>query len=294
MHLARSQILSLLADALTILPDKSEETPENTLRALWLTAAGTPTSPIRAEGMPLPALSETQAAWLNEAVERRLSGVPLAHLTCRQDFMGLEFTLTEGSFIPRKETELLAGTCLETLREAFPDRETQVLDLCTGIGAVALAVAHHVPGAVVHGTDILEPAIQLARRNARDFGLEDRSSFHHADLFGPFLGREAFLDVVVTTPPYISSAKVPAMAREIADFEPREAFDAGPFGLSIFSRLVAESPNHLKPGGFLLIECGLNQGKFLARKLGDSPDFADIEGICDAQGNVRVLKARRV
>lgn len=290
-----ANLLQLLAQHLKVLPDKSEENPRNTLCALWHKASGQSVSSLAAEKMALPSLMPLQLSLLDELIESRLAGVPLAHLTQRQNFMDLEFILNEGLYIPRKETELLAKTAIATIVKEFPaDKLITLLDLCTGIGTVALAVAHICENSRVYGSDIYKPAIEAALINTQHFGLHERATFVHADMFEPFaqLGLQGGVDIIVSAPPYISSVKVKAMDDEIAQHEPQEAFDAGPFGLDIFNKLIATAPEYLRPNGYLVFECGLGQGPFLAKRLMANKSYAAISEICDEVGNVRVLKAQ--
>ncbi|MES2823280.1 MAG: peptide chain release factor N(5)-glutamine methyltransferase [Pseudomonadota bacterium] len=286
-------LLSLLQKELSVLPDKSEETPNNTLRALWHTAAGQLVSPIAAENLPLPRLSQTQLLQLDELIKSRLAGVPLAHLTERQQFMGMEYIVNKGLYIPRKETELLAHAAIETVKNDYlSGAEITVIDLCTGIGTVALAVAFHCNNTRVLGSDIYTPAIEAAIVNAQHFGLTERATFFNADLFSPFASLQGSVDIIVSAPPYITSAKVKNMAEEIAQHEPEEAFDAGPFGLSIFNQLIALAPTYLRANGYLIFECGLGQGDFLAKRISANKSYSSVTKICDENGNLRVLKAK--
>lgn len=289
--------LGLLQNDLSILPDKSEENPDNTLRALWFAAAGQHVSPIVAVKLTLPGLTPTQLTHLEELVTLRIAGVPLAHLTERQHFLGMEYIVNKGLYIPRKETELLASVAIETANTCYGiESEITLIDLCTGIGTVALAVAHHCSNVRVLGSDIYTPAIDAAQINSAHFGLTQRATFFNADLFTPFesLELKGKVDIIVSAPPYISSAKVKNMAEEIAQHEPEEAFDAGPFGLSIFNQLIAVAPSYLRTGGFLIFECGLGQGEFLAKRISGNKSYASVEQVHDEHGNVRVLKAQLV
>lgn len=290
-----SNLLQLLAQHLKVLPDKSEENPHNTLCALWHKASGQSVSPLSAEKIVLPSLLPLQLSLLDELIESRLAGVPLAHLTQRQNFMDLEFILNEGLYIPRKETELLAKTAIATIASDFPAEQLiTLLDLCTGIGTVALAVAHLCENSRVYGSDIYKPAIDAALINTQHFGLHERATFVHADMFEPFaeLGLKHNVDIIVSAPPYISSVKVKAMDDEIARHEPEEAFDAGPFGLDIFNKLIATAPEYLRSNGYLIFECGLGQGAFLAKRIAANKAYQSVTEVCDEQGNVRVLKAK--
>lgn len=291
-----NQLLGELCENISILPDKSEETPENTLRALWLLVTGRHFSPILAQKQELPALNDIQKEELISLVATRLSGVPLAHLTERQHFQGLDYRLSKGLYIPRRETELLAQTAIDTIHNEFSETPAlRLIDLCCGIGTVALAVAHYCPTTKVYGSDIYAPAIEAAQLNIEHFGLSDRAAFYHGDLFDPFDlndNRES-IHFIVSAPPYISTVKVEQMESEISQHEPREAFDAGPFGLTIFNKLITESPDYLCSGGYLIFECGLGQADFLYTRLNKNGAYNKVEIINDESGNGRVLKARK-
>jgi len=291
------ELLTAIESQLSILADKSEENAYNTLSALWHTASGNRVSPIKANKLELPQLEPKQIRTLEELIMSRLQGVPLAHLTERQDFMGLDYIVTKGLYIPRKETELLAGTAIELLLKDYSDQSNvTVIDLCTGIGTIALAIAHYCENAIVLGSDIYKPAIEAAIINAKHFELENQVSFYNADMFEPFESRDLKnkVDIIVSAPPYISTLKVKQMAKEIADHEPSEAFDAGPFGLSIFNKLISISSDYLCNNGYLIFECGLGQGEYLAKRLRSNISYGEITEICDEHGNIRVLKARKV
>ncbi len=286
----------ILDEQLSVLPDKSEENTDNTLRALWLAASGTKVSAMSAIRHELADLDDSQIVILEKLIEERLSGVPLAHLTERQNFMNLDYILTKGIYIPRRETEILAKSAIKLIDKKFSNQDNlTVIDICTGIGTVALAIGSYCKNTTVYGSDIFEPAIQFAQINTAHFKLKSRAKFYHADLFSPFYdeGLSGTTDIIVSAPPYITSAKVPQMAEEIARHEPKEAFDAGPFGFSIFNKLIAESPVFLKSGGYLLIECGLGQGDFIAKRLNDNGNYEEIDKICDESGNVRVIVGKK-
>jgi len=291
------EYIDIMGDKLDILPDKSEENTYNTLSALWQAAAGNQVSPIKAEKLNLPTLNSTQTLVLAELVQSRLAGVPLAHLTERQNFMGLDYILNRGLYIPRKDTELLAETTINLLQKDYATKEkVTVIDLCTGIGTVALAVAHYCKNTIVYGSDIYEPAIEAANINAKHFGLEKLATFYHADMFDPyeFQTLKKKTDIIVSAPPYVSTVKVGQMAKEIANHEPMEAFDAGPFGLSIFNKLISIAPEYLCNNGYLIFECGQGQGEFLAKRIGSNKNYSEVTKICDEHGNIRVLKAQKI
>ncbi len=289
--------LEELKKDLIILPDKNEENPHNTLSALWHYAAGNPVSPIRAEKLELPQLSSSQISILKELVQSRLSGTPLAHLTERQNFMGLEYIVPKGLYIPRNETELLAKTAIDTISNNYVTNERiLILDLCTGIGTVALAIAHYSKNTYFFGSDIYKPAIDAAKINATYFSLDDRVTFLNSNMFDSFesLSLQNKINIIVSAPPYISSKKVKNMHQEVANHEPKEAFDAGPFGLSIFLILISIAPEYLITNGYLIMECGLGQGEFLADRIKANEHYGSIEKFFDDNGNIRVLKAKKI
>ncbi len=289
---------SLLAEVeafWTPLPDKPEESAAGILCALWRTACGDAVSVSRASSNPLPPLDEAALERLRLLLERKRAGVPLAHLTGRQCFMGLELLAGPGALIPRRETEILGRAALAKMRWiAERDGTARILDVCTGSGNLALAYAHYEPRARVFASDLSPEAIQLAWQNAAHAGLAERVEFRVGDLLEPFEMPE-FLgacDFVSCNPPYISTAKVKAMHPEISLFEPEAAFNGGVYGVSILTRLVRQAPRFLKPGGWLGFEVGQGQGPVLARQLAKSPQFSIVERFSDDAGEVRAILAR--
>jgi release factor glutamine methyltransferase len=277
------------------LPDKPEETAEGLLNALWLTAAGVPTSVESAKGKPLPELNSESYARLRHLLDKRISGVPLAHLTERQRFFGVELIAGPGALIPRKETEIVGRAALSKLKSLVAERgQALVLDVCTGSGNLALAYAFSEPRCRVFGADLSQEAVDLAGRNLHFTGLGDRVEFRQGNLLDPFESPEFLgkVDLLSCNPPYISSRKVPTMVREISEFEPELAFDGGPFGVSILTKLIRNAPRFLKPDSWLCFEVGLGQGPALARQLQNSEAFSQVETHPDQAGEIRAMSAR--
>ncbi|MEY4767315.1 MAG: release factor glutamine methyltransferase [Pseudomonadota bacterium] len=292
--------LAQLRAALVVLPDKPDETPEATLRALWHLAAGRPLSMPAAQATELDALDTTQQTQLDALLARRLADEPLAYLTGRQRFMGLDLLAGPDALIPRRETELLGETASALLArlaaEAGAGATVEVLDVCTGSGNLALGLAHQVAAARVQGADLSEEAVGLARRNAEFCGLAGRVSFRSGDLLVPFDGDPVVgqVDLIVCNPPYISSAKLTTMPAEIAQHEPKLAFDGGPFGIRILQRLMREAPRYLKPGGWLAFEVGLGQAPAMAQWLQKTGAYQRIDTVADEAGQARVVVAQAV
>lgn len=283
-----------LAESWKSLPDKPDETPESTLLALWCLAAGLPLSSLRT-AEDLPQLEKAAADQLAALVDRRLSGEPLAYLTGRQVFMGIEFLCSPKAMIPRKETEILSQAAINLARRLVSERgKIRALDVCTGSGNLALALAYHEVNCQVTGIDLSAEAIDLAQKNAAYLGLGDRVRFCQGDLFSPLEGEEgsAFLDLIICNPPYISSTQVDRLPAEIRHHEPRLALDGGPYGIRIITRLINEAPRFLKPDSWICFEVGSGQGNSIANMLRKRPAYNQVESFIDKTGEIRVLSAK--
>ncbi|AKJ31122.1 N5-glutamine methyltransferase family protein [Caldimonas brevitalea] len=289
-----AQLSQALQQGLQQQPDKPEETPANTLRALWHLAAGRPLSAQAAAAAALPPLTAPQRERLHALVGERLAGRPLAHLTGRQHFMAMELLAGPEALIPRRETELLGRTACALLGELVHSRAAPVaIDVCTGSGNLALALAGTAAAARVYGADLSPEALDLARRNADHLGLSSRIDWRCCDLldgFDPELLGE--VDLLVCNPPYISSGRLAAMPGEIAGHEPRLAFDGGPLGIALLNRLVREAPRFLRAGGWLAVEVGLGQGRAMQQRLEAQRRFRPVRPVQDEAGETRVLAAQ--
>ncbi len=285
-------LLEKLRDELRLLPDKPDETPETTLACLWALAAGHPLAVSQVSDFVAPVLDASTGTRLQGLIEERLSGVPLAHLTGRQDFMGRVFLASPAALVPRRETEQLGFAAVRHLGALAKERPL-VVDVCTGAGNVALGIAVHVPQARVHGADLSEEAVTLARSNARFLGRDD-VQFRCGDLLAPFSepSFQKAVDLISCNPPYISSSRVVGMPQEISCYEPKLAFDGGPFGVGVIRRLVNAAPSLLKPCGWLLLEIGAGQGAGLARSLAADKRYDLVNTHADEGGEIRVIAAR--
>jgi release factor glutamine methyltransferase len=276
-------------------PDKPEETPDSTLRALCFAAAGAPLSVRKAITTTLPELDEDGLSKLERLVQQRLSGIPLAHLTGRQHFMGLEFLAGPEALIPRAQTEFVGRAALAAATSLANARGSiTAIDICTGSGNIALAIAAHEPRCRVYASDISSEAIAFAQKNAKHLGLEGRVEFRQGNMFGAFESEEFFgrTDLLTCNPPYIPSAKVATMDREISQHEPRLAFDGGALGVSILTRIVREAPKFLKPGSFLCFEVGLGEGEAMAHKLRNAKVYRNIVILLNDTGQTCGLSAQ--
>ena len=198
-------------------------------------------------------LTADELARYREMVKRRTAGEPVAYICGEKEFMGLAFKVTPSVLVPQPDTETLVEAAIERL---WGKKSPQIADICTGSGAIALALAHYLPGASVAATDISTEAVSIAKENAESQSLSERVRFFEGDLLDPLTG-ETF-DAIVSNPPYIPSADIEGLPREVRA-EPRLALDGGADGLDFYRRLVGESAALLNDGGFLAVECGDTQ-----------------------------------
>lgn len=206
---------------------------------------------------PLTAENQSQ---LEQLLARRAGGEPVAYLTGRREFWSMELAVTPDVLIPRPETELLVEQALARIPAGAG---WTVADLGTGSGAVALAIASERPGCRVLATDTSQPALAVARANAQRLGIGN-VEFRHGDWLAPLAGER--VEMLVSNPPYIAAGD-PHLEQGDVRFEPRVALAAGVDGLDAIRRIAAGAGAHLKPGGWLLLEHGGDQGKPVARLL---------------------------
>jgi len=224
---------------------------------------------------------------------KRAQGSPLGLAMGRQSFLGLTLAAREDVLVPREETELLGREAMAILKELAsqdPDRELRMIDMGCGAGNLTCALAVAVPRARVWASDLTASCAALTRDNVALHGLQDRVSVHRGDLFAPLAdqGLEATMDLVVMNPPYIPSTSLEKSHARLLEHEPSEAFDGGPYGVSIVTRLLQEAPAFLKPGGHLLFEFGLGQGRIIQMLAERKPVFGKIRFAKDGQGAPRV------
>lgn len=229
-----------------------------------------------------------------DMAERRAAGAPLAYVIGREMFMGVELIVAEGALIPREETELLGNTALDALH-CSGSATPRVIDMCCGSGNLACAIAHHLPSARVWASDLTDGCIAVTRRNIEHVGVSDRVLVAQGDLFAGLegLGLEGSIDAVICNPPYISEGKLATDRAELLEHEPREAFDGGPYGISIQQRVVKEALPFLRPGGILLFEIGIGQERQVKMLFERTRAYEDILSVVNAEGEVLVVSGRK-
>jgi release factor glutamine methyltransferase len=226
-------------------------------------------------------VAPAELAAFRELVKRRAEGEPAAYLLGKKEFFGRPFQVDARVLIPRPETELLVEEALKNLSEAGA-----ALDLCTGSGCVAISLALERPGVQVTAVELSPEAAALARENAAALGA--RVEILEGDLFTP-VATEARFQVITANPPYVPTAELSKLARELAR-EPRLALDGGADGLDLARRIVAEAPGRLTPGGTLLLEMHESHPEALTRLCAEA-GFARAEVRPDLAGLPRLLVA---
>ncbi len=205
-------------------------------------------------------------------------------------FLGLTLGVAPGALVPRMETELLAQTALDTLsrmQRAAP----WVIDMCTGAGNLACAIAHYVPTARVWASDLTDGCVSVARDNVQRLTLSERVTVAQGDLFAGLKEYELAgrIDLIVCNPPYISQKRLEGDRAELLVDEPREAFDGGPYGLSIHQRVVKDALPYLRGGGVLAFEIGLGQERQVKVLFERAKAYGDLRLIETSAGQVRVV-----
>ena len=242
---------------------------------------------------PERVVTDAERTELRELVRRRAAREPAQYILGSMEFYGLEFRVDPRALIPRRETELV----VDRAREIAGERPVEALDLGTGCGCIAAALARHLPeGSRVRATDRSEGALVLARENVEALGLAEGVTFHEGDLFGALTAGAdeatgAAFDLIAANLPYIESGAFDGLQPEVRDHEPRLALDGGPDGLDVMRRAVADAPARMAPGGWLLLEVGLGQAEAvvaLVEEVGLEPGRV----LADASGVDRVVQGR--
>ena len=234
---------------------------------------------------PEEEIPAAEAGRYAKLLERRYRGEPIQYITGETEFYGLPFRVTPDVLIPRPETEHLVEKALGLASGLSPIR---ILDIGTGSGAIAIALAHHLPDAQIIAVDISPAALAIARENA------DRNTvairFLESNLLGAVSGEE--FDMIVSNPPYVPTADRDSLSVEVRDHEPALALFAGKDGLDIYRRLIPVAFAALTSGGHLLLEIGYDQSDSIFALL-DGTGFTHIEFVPDLQGILRVACAQR-
>lgn len=242
-------------------------------------------------GMPRSVLqrsrpNEIQYAAFKALVERRAHREPLQHLTGSAAFRYVDLEVGPGVFIPRPETELLAGWAIERARTLT---SPVVVDLCTGSGAIALSIVDEVPGARVHAVELDEKAFEWAHRNLAGTGVDLRQG----DMADAFIDLDAMVDIVVSNPPYIPLDAWESVEAEVRDHDPSLSLWSGDDGLDAFRVLEATAYRLLKPGGFFAAEHADAQGESAPAVFSETGRWAQVRDNADYADRPRFVTATR-
>lgn len=227
------------------------------------------------------------AEHIQRVVEARASGEPLQYLLRGTGFFGLDIIVDKGVLVPRPETEILVDKALEVLKRF--SGAPFVLDLCTGSGAIALALAANDRRVKVLGTDVSRTALEIANRNIASLELGGRVSTSQGDLFDAVPDVPGSIDLVVSNPPYIPTGDLPGLPLDVLR-EPGKALDGGPDGLMFYRRIAEDASDYLKKGGAVFVEVGDGQAPDVVR-LFERAAFGDVEVVSDLCGVDRVVGA---
>jgi release factor glutamine methyltransferase len=232
-------------------------------------------------------LSTDEQARYDRALAERARGVPTQYITGHQEFWGLDLIVTPAVLIPRPETEHVIETVLNIVgaRTMLPLR---IVDVGTGSGAIALALAKELPQAEIHATDISAAALEVARANTARHQLESRIQFHETDLLTGFDGNS--FGFIVSNPPYVGESEEDEVQLEVRKFEPRSAVFAGPTGVEVIARLIPQARAALRPGGWLVMEISGTIAEKVTELL---RDWNEVQTRPDLQSIPRVVQARK-
>jgi release factor glutamine methyltransferase len=251
-------------------------------------------------GLPRPqlyldrerALTPAEQARLETWIERRLAGKPVQYITGRAAFRGHDLGVSPAVLIPRPETEWLVEAVLEILRGERGWSAPRVLDLGTGSGAIALAIAAEWPAAVVTATDVSPAALAIASANAAALGLAGRLRVLEGHWFDA-IGLDDRFEVVVANPPYVADAEAELLPEDVRGHEPGQALFSGPTGLEALREIVDLAPRHLVTHGLLALELAEMRAVEVAAWLEGDRDWQSVELRDDLAGRPRILLARR-
>ena len=270
-------------------------------------------------GHPEESLDPAAAEKFRALIARRAAGEPVQYLTGKQEFWGLEFEVTPAVLIPRPETEHVMEVALARLGErgikihmdtGAPRETLRVADVGTGSGCLAVALAWELPHAEVVATDISEPALEVARRNAARHGVAERVHFLQRDLLtglaqtdpSGVVARHAMaastqnrplFDLIVSNPPYIARNEAEQLQREVRDHEPHAALFGGPTGTEIYQRLIDQARDQLHDRGILVLELGHDSAEHVRGIFDAQPAWTKVAITMDLAGIPRVLAAER-
>jgi release factor glutamine methyltransferase len=240
-------------------------------------------------------LKEGEKESLERLIQRRISGEPLQYILEQQEFWSVGLKVDARVFIPRPETELLVEQGLLILSEIRFKRTPFVLEIGTGSGAIAMAIAKERKDVFLVATDLSRDALLLAQENARSAGVQHQIQFVNGNLFEPmgFLKKKGPFDLILSNPPYIHRHEIQTLAKEVKDYEPLMALDGGEDGLEFYRRIISQAPLYLRRRGWLLLEVGQGQSPMVSEMMEEVGFFSKPKCIPDLSGIERVVIAQK-
>ena len=301
------QLKDALRSAIAMLEENHVGSPRMNAEVLLMFVLGCDRAYLYAH--PERELSAGEQDRYDEGLEQRARGVPAQYITGHQEFWGLDFIVGPAVLIPRPETEHLVEAVLElckvlphpiaptpgATRVGQPPSlagddivfQPRIVDIGTGSGCVALALASELPQAEIHATEISADALEIARANAARLGLAERVAFHCTDLLQGITGQ---FDIVASNPPYVGESEFDKVQLEVRKFEPRCAVFAGADGMDVIRRLASQAGAAVKPGGYLAMEIGYSQEAAVREVL---RGWQEVRAVADLQGIPRVVLAKK-
>jgi release factor glutamine methyltransferase len=240
-------------------------------------------------------MGEADLARYRALVQRAAEHEPIAYLTGVAHFFSLEFEVNRDVLIPRPETETLVENVLQLVRNQPGLEAPRILDMCTGSGCIAIAIAQRLKHATVIATDISEAAVGVAKRNVARLGLEGRVVVEQGDLFEALAGTVDArpFDLLVANPPYIASGQMDGLPRNVREYEPKLALEGGPDGLTVHRRIMDGAGERLVSGGRVFLEIAFDQGEAAMELLSNYENFDEVRILKDHGGRSRVISARK-
>jgi release factor glutamine methyltransferase len=241
-------------------------------------------------------VSERELAAYRALVQRAAEHEPIAYLTGKAHFFNLEFIVNRDVLIPRPDTETLVENVLQLARQQSGMEAPRILDLCTGSGCVACAIAHSLKSATIIATDSSASALAIAQKNIEKLGLSGRVATAHGDLYEALtkvVDVQPF-NLIVANPPYIPTPQIEQLDRSVKDYEPLPALDGGPDGLTMHRRILAGAADRLLSGGRIYLEIAFDQGELAMQAASEYPQFDDVRILKDYGGRSRVVTARKM
>lgn len=280
------KVFSALAESSLLLREHNFETPRLDSEVLLSYMLGINRLKLITEGSR--DLTDEEYGKFKALCARRLEGMPVAYIIGTKEFMGLEFAVRPGVLIPRPDTETVVERAILNCKRHAGD--IRVADVGCGSGAIGISIAKYAGNSAVTMIDISDDAVSISKENARLNGVHDRVNIIKGDLLTPVMG--TFFDMVVSNPPYISTAVINTLSREVKDYEPLISLDGGDDGLKYYRKLAAQAKDCINEGGSLILEIGYDEAEEVCAILSNN-NFNGIEVIKDLGNNDRCIIAKK-